>query len=197
MILKSDRIADLLGSQTEDPLVIVPRPDLAELRTSGAASVDLRLGTWFRRMRQTGVTSVSMPEKRSESRLTVENYVPFDAEFVLHPRAFALAATLEWIRMPSDLAGYVIGKSSWGRSGLIIATATGVHPGFKGCLTLELSNAGEVPIRLNPGVLICQLFLHRVESTGTDVDASPAVGHRKPIYYPAPEDDFAERLRSS
>jgi dCTP deaminase len=44
--------------------------------------------------------------------------------------------TLEWIRLPKNLAAYVTGKSSWGRRGLIPATATGVHPGFKGCLTL-------------------------------------------------------------
>ncbi len=197
MILKCDRIADLLAKQGTDPLVVVPQPDLDELRASGAASVDLRLGTWFRTMRRSGVTSIRVGDRRSESRLTSESYVPFGHEFVLHPHSFALAATLEWIRMPTDLAGYVIGRSSWGRSGLVIATATGVHPGFSGCLTLELSNAGEIPIRVNPGAAICQLFLHRLDATGVEVDVSPAIGHRKPIYYPVPPDDLAEKLRTS
>lgn len=194
MILKSDRIAEVLSTRSEDPLVIVPSPDLAELRESGSASVDLRLGTWLLKMRQSKTTRIGVGDRRSEARLHDEVYVPFGQEFVLHPRSFALAATLEWLRLPSDLAGYVIGKSSWGRCGLIIATATGVHPGFTGCLTLELSNVGEVPIAVKPGTAICQLFLHRVDGTGEHVDRSPALGHRKPTYYPIKPDAFAQSL---
>jgi len=55
---------------------------------------------------------------------------------------------------------YVAGKSSWGRMGLIIATATKVDPGFKGCITLEILNEGEVPITLYPGLPIAQLVFH-------------------------------------
>ena len=56
MILKADQIAELLAqgsaaSGSADPLVITPEPDLPSLRTSGSASVDLRLGTWFLTMR--------------------------------------------------------------------------------------------------------------------------------------------------
>jgi dCTP deaminase len=45
--------------------------------------------------------------------------------------------------------------------GLIIATATKVDPGFKGCITLEIINEGQVPIVLYPGILIAQLVLHK------------------------------------
>ena len=92
------------------------------------------------------------------------------------------------------MAGYVIGKSSLGRRGLIIATATGFHPGFSGTLTLELSNVGKVPISIKPGMKICQLFIHRVESTSHDIDKSRFVGRRKPILGQVALDQFAERL---
>ncbi len=59
--------------------------------------------------------------------------------------------------------GYVIGKSSWGRAGLIVATATKVDPGFKGCITLEIINEGESPIVVYPGLPIAQLVLHNIE----------------------------------
>jgi dCTP deaminase len=62
-----------------------------------------------------------------------------------------------------DVLAYVIGRSSWGRLGLIIATATVIHPGFKGCITLELVNHGDIPIELYPGCFICQLVLHEVQ----------------------------------
>src|SRR6266849_9594195 len=112
----------------------------------------------------------------------------------MHPGNFVLRVTLEWIRLPKDMAAYVVGKSSWGRCGLIIATATGVHPGFKGCLTLELSNVGEIPIGIKPGIAICQLFLHDVSSSDEHVDASSFVGTRKPTLRPIKLDDFAKKL---
>lgn len=54
MILKANQIGDLLENRsgTSDPLLITPQPSLTDLRQSGAASVDLRLGTWFLTLRQ-------------------------------------------------------------------------------------------------------------------------------------------------
>jgi deoxycytidine triphosphate deaminase len=66
----------------------------------------------------------------------------------------------ECLATPFDLEAQVEGRSSWARVGLQIATATSVEPGFKGVLTLELSNLGTIPIELYPGVRIAQLFLH-------------------------------------
>ena len=96
--------------------------------------------------------------------------------------------------LPKNLAAYVIGKSSWGRRGLIIATATGVHPGFKGCLTLELSNVGELPIAIKPGMKICQLFFHRVETENEELDRSLFIGLRRPTIGKIELDPIARKL---
>ncbi|MEW5724531.1 MAG: hypothetical protein AB1896_15580, partial [Thermodesulfobacteriota bacterium] len=115
--------------------------------------------------------------------------------FVLHPKAFVLGITLEWFRLPANRAATVIGRSSWGRYGLIIATATGVHPGFTGCLALELSNIGEIPITIKPGTTICQIFVHKVESGKEElVDRSSFVGRRKPTLGVIELDKIAEAL---
>lgn len=130
----------------------------------------------------------------SSAQLTETHYVPFGGTYILHPRSFVLGITLEWLRLPRKLAGSVIGKSSWGRRGLVIATATGVHPGFTGCLTLELTNVGEIPIEISPGMLICQLSLHRVEGDYR-IDQSTFAGKRKPVLGPPiTRDRLAERL---
>lgn len=60
------------------------------------------------------------------------------------------------------MAAYVVCRSSWGRLGLIVATAVFVHPGFRGCLTLELVNECDSPIALSAGVRIAQLVIHRL-----------------------------------
>jgi dCTP deaminase len=199
MILKSDIIAKLLeeGSHTgaADPLVITPSPpDLGELAKSGAASIDIRLGTWFMNLRQARMPHLAIDAPGAQPQLTKTHYVPFGSEYFLHPGNFVLSVTLEWIRLPRNLAAYVIGKSSWGRRGLIIATATGVHPGFKGCLTLELSNVGELPIAIKPGMNICQLFFHRVETENNEVDKSLFIGLRRPTIGKLHLDPIARKL---
>ena len=202
MILKTDQIAELLQSEAEedkkDPLVITPEPPLEDLKNSGAASIDLRLGTWFLAMRESrmSVLNVARPEadKLSESHLTRKHYVPFGDDFILHPQRFVLGVTLEWLRMPRNLAGYLVGRSSWGRRGLIIATAAGVHPGFAGCLTLELSNLGQVPIAITPGLHICQLFLHQVRCKSSEIDKSCFAGMRRPTLGKIELDDLTRRL---
>jgi dCTP deaminase len=70
--------------------------------------------------------------------------------------------------MPADLEAQVEGRSSWARVGLQIATATSVEPGFKGVLTLELSNVGTIPLQLYPGVRIAQLFFRDANPPAAD-----------------------------
>lgn len=199
MILKSDRIAELLeeGAKpgAKDPLVITPSPsNLTQLAESGDASIDIRLGTWFTTLRQARMTHLAVNSSGDQSHLTKTQYVPFGSEYFLHPRGFVLGVTLEWICLPSKLAAYVIGKSGWGRRGLIIATATGVHPGFKGCLTLELSNVGELPLAIKPGMRICQLFLHSVETKSPKGAKSFFGGLRRPILGKIEPDEIAGKL---
>ena len=51
----------------------------------------------------------------------------------------------------------------WGRLGVVVATAIGIQPGFRGIITLELGNLGDVPLILRPGRTIAQIFFHTVE----------------------------------
>ena len=216
----ADRLDDTNGP-AEKRLIIRPTPDRDKLRGSGTASVDLRLGTWFSTMRESKMSllrvddelaelaaEASLNEEQlkhvstyvrgtmsaNEANLTRMSYVPFGERFVLHPGNFILGVTLEWIRLSHDIAGYVIGKSSWGRRGLIIATAVGVHPNFTGCLTLELTNVAEVPIAIKPGMAICQLFLHDVGGTDGPSARSGYACARRPALGKLRLDDFAKRL---
>lgn len=189
------RIRGSVGS--DDPLVVTPEPALDAMLKKGAASLDLRLGTWFLRLRQARLACISPVndgEDHHEHQLVELEHVRFGSKFYLHPRAFVLGATLEWVRIPTNLGGYVVGRSSWGRRGLVIATAVGVHPGFTGTLTLELRNLGELPIELTPGIEICQLFLHTVDGKDGASDQSQFIGQRRPILGPITIDDVTRRL---
>ena len=155
-----------LGNQGDGSgLVVIPEPPLNELATSGEASITLRLGRWFLVLRQSSHPYFDVIPGSSEARSSRRYFVPFNQGFVLHPGQFVLASSLEWLKFPPTLGGYVGGKSTWARRGLIIETAAGIHPGFCGCLTLELANVGEVPFQIRPGMKICQVFVHSVSGS--------------------------------
>ncbi|WP_342362617.1 dCTP deaminase [Terrarubrum flagellatum] len=178
-------------------LVVIPPPDIDAIRRSGEASVTLRLGRWFLSMRQSNVTHISTYKTTSdvgEARIGKKHFVPFGSDFVVHPGRFVLASTLEWIRIPAHLTAYVVGKSSLGRRGIIIETAAGVHPGFSGCLTLEIANVGEVPVQLTPGMNICQIFLHRVEGETSEAKTKFS-GRRRPAIGALSADPVLKRLQ--
>jgi deoxycytidine triphosphate deaminase len=71
----------------------------------------------------------------------------------LHPNEMALGATLEYMALPPDLGAQVVTRSSYGRLGLITATAVQVHPYFHGysqeCQLVQ-SSAMRRPIQQRP-----------------------------------------------
>jgi len=174
-------------------LSVIPEPNLDEIEKSGEASVTLRLGRWFVTLRQSSHPFFDVKPGDTEARSTRKYFVPFNGEFVLHPGRFVLASTLEWLKFPKSVGGYVGGKSTWARRGLIIETAAGIHPGFSGCLTLELANVGEVPIKIRPGMKICQIFIHAVDNAQHS-SAGPLIGRRRPYLGVLRRDEILEKL---
>src|SRR5256714_12253657 len=88
-----------------------------------------------------------------------------DEPFILHPGEFVLGQTLEWVELPDDLVSRLEGKSSLGRLGLLIHSTAGyVDPGWKGNLTLELSNVANLPIALYHGMKIGQISFFKMSS---------------------------------
>lgn len=186
-----------LGAEDrEEGIWVVPSPTSSGTEVGRSASIDLRLGRWFLTFQQSKTSSINLLESRSAEEFEAAEgrmyYIPFGAKFVVHPGRFVLATTLEWIKMPSRVGGYITGKSTIGRRGLVIETAAGLHPEFSGCITLELSNCGEIPIAVVPGMQICQVFFHALHGASTDGHTSFG-GRRKPTFGPYRLDSFVER----
>jgi dCTP deaminase len=155
----------LTSDSLKDRLVVSPILEPEEQLRDDQASIDVRLGFQFALMAPSLIESVDEFEGDESpllSALYTRQYVPFGRRIVIHPHQFILAATLEYLRLPYNLMAYVIGRSTWGRLGLIVATAVGIQPNFAGTLTLELRNLGEAPLSLYPGQIVAQLFFHEV-----------------------------------
>jgi dCTP deaminase len=99
---------------------------------------------------------------------------------------FYLASSMEEFNMPNDVLAYVKDKSTWARRGLCVQN-TVIEPGWKGFLTLELTNHNKfeaIPIR--KGMPIAQIVFHRLdEPTEQPYDGkyqNQAAGAQLPIY---------------
>jgi dCTP deaminase len=135
---ESQILARLVHPDPEKRLTITPL--IAPEEQFGPTSLDLRLGTDFQVMRRSNYTHVDpladpVQLQQEMHELWEWVHVPVGEPFVLHPGEFALASTLEHIRIPLDLSARLEGRSTWGRLGLQIhATAGFVDPGFSGSL---------------------------------------------------------------
>ena len=197
MVLKRSILQEALRGASDfknDRLFVIPMLSRIKRDDIGNASLDLRLGRWFLTLQQSSRTKLDFFEtdEMSDNYLARRDFIRFDDSYVLHPSRFVLGSTLEWIRMPTSCAGSIVGKSSLGRHGLIIETAPVVHPGFSGCLTLELTNVGEVPIALRPGMEIAQLQITRAEGAGAG--AGRFKGYRRPTLGTVTRDAVQSRL---
>jgi len=169
---------------SDGDLVISPILDREQL---GPSSVDLRMGT-VALMSRAGAQSHVDPidylprtnAQHADAQLRQQKHerfdIPFTSSFLLHPGSLILVPTLEWIVIPPHLQGVVTARSSWAREGLNIATATIVNPGYRGIVTLELANFGEIPIRLYPGLRIAQIAFYSLEQHDKQKDADRLQG---------------------
>lgn len=95
----------------------------------------------------------------------------------LNPGDFWLATTVETVQIPTDLVAQVNGKSSHARRGLVVHQTAGfIDPGFKGQITLELSNASMNGIKLTRGMAICQLVFMQMTSPAQRPYGSAGLG---------------------
>jgi dCTP deaminase len=91
-----------------------------------------------------------------------------------------LLPTLEWVELPRDLAGTIRCRSSYGRRGILLGAGF-VDPGFRGQLTLCLSNMGNEDVVVGKSDRIAQMILHEVRNplesyNGRYQDSYGAVG---------------------
>lgn len=148
------------------------------------SSVDLHVDGLFRVFRNH--TTPFIDPKQPQDDLTELVEVDDDGAFVLHPGEFVLGSTLEHVGLPDDLVARLEGKSSLGRLGLLIHSTAGfVDCGFRGHLTLELSNVANLPIAIYPGMKIGQISFLRMTTAadvpyGSDATGSKYQGQRGP-----------------
>ncbi|HHC08268.1 MAG TPA: dCTP deaminase [Actinobacteria bacterium] len=141
------------------------------------SSVDVRCGPAFRVFENHRRPLID-PRAPQEDLTTAVEASP-DEPFILHPGEFVLGATLETVGLADDVVARLEGKSSLGRLGLLIHSTAGfIDPGFRGQVTLELSNVANLPIAIYPGMKIGQISFYELSTPAEHPYGSPEVGSK-------------------
>ena len=149
---------DILTHLQEGKISISPEPDYSEI---SGVTVDIRLGNKFRVFteHQAPYIDLSGPKAQVQEALNTvmsdEISIAPDKSFFLHPGELARAVTLESVTLPGNIVGWLDGRSSLARLGLMVhVTAHRIDPGWSGNIVLEFFNSGKLPLALKPGMKI-------------------------------------------
>lgn len=145
-------------------------------------AIDIRLGSYFRLAAISSIECVRpyfeeaasyypelvhKPYRSDRQKVTEDsaaaNNKSSESTLILQPQHAVLASTLEYIKMPGDIAAQILTKSSWARVFISIASAPWIHPFYRGCLTLEITNLGNVAVALPVGKPIAHLVFMKLE----------------------------------
>ena len=122
------------------------------------SSIDMRLGDEFKVFKVIRKPYIDPDDEEDLTSYMESTIVPEGEAFIIHPNEFALATTLEYVKLPDDIVARVEGRSSMGRLGVTMHVTAGfIDPGFEGRITLEISNIGSMPVALYPGQRVCQI----------------------------------------
>ncbi len=73
--------------------------------------------------------------------------------YLLPPHHYGLGVTVETFKMPRNVTGIALGKSTYARAGLLVNT-TPLEAGWAGRLVVEIANLANLPLRVyvNEGI---------------------------------------------
>ena len=170
-----------------------PRPSNDKIN---GATIDVRLGNSFRVFREHSAPYIDFSGPKEEvsaqleSVMSDEIIIADDEAFFLHPGVLALATTLESVKLPANIIGWLDGRSSLARLGLMVhVTAHRIDPGWEGKIVLEFYNSGKLPLALRPNMVIGALSFKVLSGT-----AARPYNSRKDAKYKNQQNAVASRI---
>jgi dCTP deaminase len=160
---------DIEESLRKGQIAISPEPDSSMI---SGVSVDIRLGNEFRVFQDHTAPYIDLSGPKDEMQkamnavMSEEIYIPDGEAFFLHPGELALAVTYESVSLPDNIVGWLDGRSSLARLGLMVhVTAHRIDPGWSGQIVLEFYNSGKLPLALRPKMKIAALNFETMSSS--------------------------------
>jgi dCTP deaminase len=118
---------------------------------------DIRVADEFKIF--TNVYSAIVDPKNFDSRSMVD----YKGDVcIIPPNSFALARTVEYLRIPRGVLTICLGKSTYARCGIIV-NVTPFEPEWHGYVTLEISNTTPLPAKIYANEGIAQVLFFEAD----------------------------------
>ncbi len=128
----------------------------------GPASIDFHLGSKFRVFKR--VEKPLLIKSPHDDYQKITKVIQVKDSITILPGESIHGITQESIKLPNNICGWIQGRSSLARIGLMVhITANFIHPGQSGKQVLEMTNAGPVPLAIPIGTPICQIILEETK----------------------------------
>lgn len=158
MVISDAGIEQLLflGDLRIEPVERSARGQISFGITSGG--YDVRLASKFRIF--TNARNAIVDPKAFDPNNFVEHYGDF---CIIPPNSFMLGMSVERVRIPRDVIGVCLGKSTYARCGIIVC-CTPLEPEWEGHITIEVSNTTPNPAKVYAGEGIMQVLFLQLTS---------------------------------
>ncbi len=118
---------------------------------------DVRCSTHFKIF--TNINSAMVDPKQ----FAEDSFVDYEGDVcIIPPNSFALASTVEYLRVPRQVLVVCLGKSTYARCGIIV-NVTPLEPEWEGHITLEFSNTTPLPAKIYANEGVAQLVFFETD----------------------------------
>ncbi|MCL4366544.1 dCTP deaminase [Patescibacteria group bacterium] len=153
--VKKEKLIDNLGKR--------------DLKNPEGVGIDLRLGSVHKIVKGGAFieadNNVKLGKRKGVETKLVAEYLEdkkIQKEIVIKPGQYYLVQTVESVNTPLDLMPIVHTRTSLFRAGLLLLNSK-TDPGYKGKLTMGLTNLSPFAVKLQMGARICNIVFHKIK----------------------------------
>lgn len=162
MSLKNDRWIDYMSKTHEMIDPYVSKQEGEGLISYGPSSFGYDMRAGFEWKIFTDVLGAVVDPKKLNQEAFHDITAGLGTPVVIPPNSYALTHSLEYVKMPRNVSAICLGKSTYARCGIHV-NVTPLEAGWQGQVTIEISNATRLPVKVYPGEGIMQVIFFEGE----------------------------------
>jgi len=119
------------------------------------------------------------------------NEVELAKGYELKPNSFLYSSTVEYIKIPQNMCGIILPRSTFARIGLVLPSSMYANPGYEGHLPLIIHNNSPFNVKIPPYYKVAQLLLLEIKGDSIFYGTQSTQKYHKEHLVKNPEfDDF-------
>jgi dCTP deaminase len=121
-------------------------------------------------------------DSREKSNITLIEQTFPESGRIINPGDFILVQTLELVELPNDVMGWVENSGSLAKTGIQIHLCDAhIDAGFKGQVSLQITNQGKNPVKIYPHQYIGKMYFFYMSTSVDRPYRGSAYNQSKPV----------------